>query len=81
MSAVIRQATFDDLDKIAPLFDAYRQFYRQPADIDRARDFLRERFAHHESVIFVALDEKALRSASPSCIRYFLPSARCAPIC
>ena len=57
MSAVIRQATIDDLDKIAPLFDAYRQFYRQPADLDCARDFLRARFAHHESVIFVALDE------------------------
>ena len=57
MSAVIREATIDDLDKIAPLFDAYRQFYRQPADLGRARDFLRERFAHRESVIFAALDE------------------------
>ncbi|HEY8009889.1 MAG TPA: GNAT family N-acetyltransferase [Rudaea sp.] len=56
MSAIIRQATIHDLEKIAPLFDAYRQFYRQPADVDLARRFLRERFAHHESVILLALD-------------------------
>jgi ribosomal protein S18 acetylase RimI-like enzyme len=54
----IRQATIHDLDSVAPLFDAYREFYRQPADIGRARVFLAERFAHHESVIFLALDEK-----------------------
>ncbi len=54
----IRQATIHDLDTIAPLFNAYREFYRQPADIGRARAFLAERFAHHESVIFLGLDEK-----------------------
>jgi len=54
----IRQATIHDLDAVAPLFDAYRGFYRQPADLERARAFLAERFAHHESVIFLALDEK-----------------------
>lgn len=54
----IRQATIHDLDAVAPLFDAYRVFYRQPADLERARAFLAERFAHHESVIFLALDEK-----------------------
>ncbi|MGH8121835.1 MAG: GNAT family N-acetyltransferase [Rudaea sp.] len=56
MFAIIRQATIHDLDKIAPLFDAYRQFYRQPADVELALRFLRERFAHHESVILLALD-------------------------
>src|SRR5215470_16215356 len=56
MTATIRQATIHDLDAIAPLFDAYRQFYRQPPDLSLARAFLAERFAHHESVIFLALD-------------------------
>ncbi len=56
MSAIIRQATIHDLEKIVPLFDAYRQFYRQPADVELALRFLRERFAHHESVILLALD-------------------------
>jgi ribosomal protein S18 acetylase RimI-like enzyme len=52
-----RQATIYDLDHVAPLFDAYRQFYGQSGDLVRARDFLAERFAHAESVILLALDE------------------------
>jgi len=57
MSFQIRQATILDLDTLAPLFDGYRQFYRQPADLARARDFLAERFRHHESLILLARDE------------------------
>jgi GNAT superfamily N-acetyltransferase len=55
--ATVRQATILDLDLVAPLFDAYRQFYRKPSDLALAREFLLERFRHHESVIFVALGE------------------------
>jgi GNAT superfamily N-acetyltransferase len=51
----VRQATVADVDLIAPLFDQYRQFYRKPPDLDGARRFLLERFAHLESVIFLAL--------------------------
>jgi len=48
-----------DLDVLAVLFDAYRRFYRQPADIEGARAFLRERLENDESVIFVArLDDE-----------------------
>lgn len=57
MSCTIKQATIHDLDTLAPLFDGYRQFYRQPPDLERARSFLAERFAHHESVILLATDE------------------------
>ncbi|EIM01629.1 acetyltransferase [Rhodanobacter thiooxydans] len=57
MSFVIRQATMLDLDTLAPLFDGYRQFYGQPADLARARDFLAERFHHHESLVLLALGE------------------------
>ena len=57
MKAAIRQATVHDLNAVAPLFDAYRQFYGKAPDLQRARVFLAERFAHHESVIFLALDE------------------------
>ncbi len=49
-----RQASRDDLDAIAPLFDAYRQFYEKPADLALARNYLAERFERNESVIFVA---------------------------
>lgn len=50
----IRQALLEDLDSVAPLFDAYRCFYEQASDPDLARDFLRERLALRESVIFLA---------------------------
>jgi GNAT superfamily N-acetyltransferase len=51
----LRQATISDLEILEPLFDAYRQFYRKPADLDLARQFLRERFQHNQSIIFLAL--------------------------
>lgn len=50
----IRQALLDDLETLVPLFDAYRQFYTQPPDPDAARDFLRQRLALRESVIYLA---------------------------
>lgn len=53
---LIRQATVGDLDLIVPMFDAYRQFYKQPPDLDLAREFLLERFQHNQSVIFLAMD-------------------------
>lgn len=51
-----RQATAADLESIVPLFDAYRQFYRQPSDVEGARRFLRERLEHQQSTIFIALE-------------------------
>lgn len=57
MSVTVRQATIHDLDLVAPLFDAYRQFYGQPADRERSRRFLYERFQHNESVVLLALGQ------------------------
>jgi ribosomal protein S18 acetylase RimI-like enzyme len=54
MTVAIRHATESDLDAVAPLFDAYRQFYRQPSDIRRARDRLCERMQRGESMLLVA---------------------------
>ena len=51
----ISQAELSHLDLIAPLFDAYRQFYGQASDINAATAFLQERLTHEQSVIFVAL--------------------------
>lgn len=50
----VRPASIQDLDTLVPLFDGYRQFYRQAADPARARTFLAERFAQHESEILLA---------------------------
>src|SRR6266853_4704090 len=53
----VRQATIFDLEIVVPMFDAYRQFYRKPGDVELARRFLRERFEHNQSIIFVAVRE------------------------
>ncbi|MGP0071682.1 MAG: GNAT family N-acetyltransferase [Bryobacteraceae bacterium] len=53
-SVEIRQATIADLDAIVPLFDAYRQFYRQPSEPERARRFLLDRFSNNQSIIYLA---------------------------
>lgn len=58
MSITVRPATIYELDLIAPLFDAYRVFYGQPSDVPRATQFLRERFAQHDSVVLLAIDGK-----------------------
>ena len=50
----ITQATVRDLERLVPLFEAYRQFYRYPSDLEGARQFLLERFRHNQSVIFIA---------------------------
>ena len=50
----VRQAVLSDLDAAAELFDRYRQFQHQGADRALARAFLRDRFDHGESVIFLA---------------------------
>lgn len=55
----VRQAVLDDLAVLAPLFDGYRQFYGRPSDVAAAEVFLRERFDHGESVLFLAHAEGA----------------------
>jgi len=54
MATTVRRATADDLDALAPLFDAYRRFYRQPGDLPHARAWLADRLARHESVVLLA---------------------------
>jgi ribosomal protein S18 acetylase RimI-like enzyme len=50
----IRRAGLDDVDALAPLFDAYRRFYEQPGDVALASAFLHARLERGESVVFVA---------------------------
>lgn len=52
----VRQAVLADLDQLAALFDHYRQFQGQATDLAAARDFLRARFDHGESIVFLAHD-------------------------
>ncbi|ROZ75392.1 GNAT family N-acetyltransferase [Ramlibacter sp. WS9] len=52
-----RIATLADLDVVASLFDAYRQFYEQSSDLPLARSFIRDRLTNNESVVLLALNE------------------------
>jgi ribosomal protein S18 acetylase RimI-like enzyme len=61
VSLTVRTATQVDLETVAALFDQYRQFYRQPADLERARRFIRQRFERDESTLLLAhLDDSRL---------------------
>jgi ribosomal protein S18 acetylase RimI-like enzyme len=52
-----RIATSKDIEAVAMLFDAYRQFYDQDADPQLARTFIHDRIEKNESVILVAENE------------------------
>src|ERR1044071_1916527 len=52
----VRRATAMDVDRLLPLFHAYREFYRLPRDAERARRFLSERLELNQSVVFLAFD-------------------------
>jgi len=56
---LIKRAAVTDLYAVAPLFDAYRQFYGQRSDPAAARKCLSERLRRDESVIFFAVSDGA----------------------
>ncbi|HEY2896049.1 MAG TPA: GNAT family N-acetyltransferase [Gemmatimonadaceae bacterium] len=50
----IERARAEDADSIAPLFDAYRQFYGAAPDLASARTFVAARLERDESVVLLA---------------------------
>lgn len=52
----IVQATIENIIDLAPLLDGYRVFYKQPSDLEKATEFLTERFLKNDSVIFMAYE-------------------------
>jgi len=56
----IIQANLDNLTQLAPLFDAYRQFYKQSPDLDGATKFIANNMANNQSTIFLALDDNKI---------------------
>ena len=54
MTVSYRRAGLADLDRIAPLFDGYRQFYGQSSDLPRARRWLEERMSRGEAHVILA---------------------------
>ena len=61
----IRTAKEFDVDRVAVLFDSYRQFYENPADLRLAREFISTRLQNNDSIILVA--EKSDRSLAGFC--------------
>src|ERR1700736_4268727 len=53
-SFAVRRADAGDVARLAPLFDAYRVFYGQTADLETSAAFVRDRIEREESVVFVA---------------------------
>lgn len=51
-----RLADLADVEVIAPLFDAYRQFYEQAPDLAQATGFIGARLQNGESTILLAHD-------------------------
>ena len=50
----IRSAREADVPRIGELFDLYRQFYEQPADLRAATAFIEQRMSRRESDVLVA---------------------------
>lgn len=69
VQASVRIADQRDVPSVAPLFDAYRQFYEMPSDLPRASEYLEARLRLGESVIFLAEDET--KQAIGFCQLYF----------
>ena len=53
----IIEATLDHLSTLVPLFDAYRQFYKQDSDLEGAQQFLKYNLTHQQSTIFLAFSD------------------------
>jgi len=51
----IRRADLADLDLLTPLFDAYRQFYRQDSDLTGVWNYLHDRLDQEQAVVFLAM--------------------------
>ncbi|EMT5434751.1 MULTISPECIES: GNAT family N-acetyltransferase [Stenotrophomonas] len=54
MKTHTRVASAEDLEQVAMLFDKYRQFYAQPADLPLARQFMHARLSEGDSLVLVA---------------------------
>jgi ribosomal protein S18 acetylase RimI-like enzyme len=54
MTCTITLASVADVERVAPLFDAYRQFYGLASDLPLAQQYLRDRLSRGESIVLLA---------------------------
>ena len=55
---MIKRASVEDIEFVAPLLDLYRQFYSQSSNLIATRKFLYDRLTNSESVIFIAFENE-----------------------
>jgi ribosomal protein S18 acetylase RimI-like enzyme len=67
----IRAVGPGDAGLVAPLFDAYRRFYRLRSDPAAARRFLRERLRKRQSVLYVAFVRRDGRSMAAGFVHLY----------
>ncbi|MDG2170994.1 MAG: GNAT family N-acetyltransferase [Opitutales bacterium] len=59
----VSRASVEQLPLVAPLYDAYRQFYEQESDLELASRFLAERLSKEESMVLLAVDKASGKPA------------------
>ena len=55
-SITITKATTKHIPQLAELFDLYRQFYKEDANITKAKQYLGERIKKKDATIYIAFD-------------------------
>ncbi len=71
MDFAIRKADLADLPVVAPLFDQYRQFYRQSSNIASAEEFFRQRLERNESVVLLAARADAVANTGVGFVQLY----------
>ncbi|KQL56168.1 MULTISPECIES: GNAT family N-acetyltransferase [Bacillaceae] len=56
---VVKEATLEDLEGIAQLFNEYRKFYHQEDHLDGAREYVHARLDKGDSVLFMVKEDNA----------------------
>lgn len=56
MTITVHAGELKHLPELVPLFDAYRQFYKQASDLEGARAYLLDRLSHGEATVFIAYE-------------------------
>lgn len=54
MSIEIRKIDKGECELVADMFNKYRIFYKQPSDMELAKEYLKERLENNEAQIFIA---------------------------
>lgn len=54
---MIRKASIQDVEQLTNLFDQYVVFYQNPSNIEKHKNYLKERIENNEATIFMAFNQ------------------------